>query len=161
MSKEDYTGLLSKWYHVAVSSMLRLNKNYSPEFIAEKLQITKAEVEESIQFLIENKYIIRTGENGFFANDSLYKIESPVPVELIQNTHTSFAKLAANSIKKIPIEKRKYLSSVITVEKKYIAEARADIEEFFNKFANKYSCSDKADSVYCTGIQFFQLDTEE
>lgn len=150
---------ISHWYYPPVYTFATLNKYYTNKYIAKRLNITESEVAEAIQHLFKNNYIT-SDKYPFSKSDKLYKIESKTPSVLIQDTHTKLASLSIKALKVQPIENRKYMSAVLVLDKKNLQNARNDIENFFLAFTKKYSHEAGADSVYCAGLQFFQLDSD-
>jgi uncharacterized protein (TIGR02147 family) len=159
--RDEFHGLMQKWYYLALIELLTIGSHYSNEFISEKLGIPENEIASAIEHLCEHKYVIRTKDGKYEKSNSLLKVESNTPSTMIQNYHIEMSAMAKRALQTQPIQNRKFLTSVISFEKKYLAEARVELENFIMQFTKKYISTENADSVYCAGLQFFEIDHQE
>lgn len=162
--KSNFQGILSKWYYVPLLEILTLKKRPSNRSISQCLGCSLEELEEAITSLIKAGYLCTKSSakniSIFKKSNSFIKIESKTSATLIKNFHKRLIGLSTSAIDVQAIESRKYLSTVLTLRKDRVQEARVDLEEFSGKFNAKYAIEEKGDSVYGFNIQFFQLAEE-
>lgn len=154
--RENYAGILSKWYYPALIVMLPLNRYSTPQ-LASILGLSSEEVTAAALHLREQGYIERLDNGRWQRSAHFLKVESPSPVRLIRGFHQAVIGKSLTALDKQSIEQRKYLSTFFSVRKENIPEARRELEEFNEAFLKKYT-SQEADAVYGFSVQLFQLE---
>lgn len=156
--QESHLGVLSQWYYLALAEMLTLKNPPASEEMARVLGLELSALEAAMAYLAGKGFIVR-GKNGRWAKSSPFiHVESTTPAQSIRRYHQKLITRALGAIDSQPIADRKYLTSVFSVKKESIEEARQELERFNNEFLHKYTSPTEADSVYCFALQLFQID---
>ena len=156
--RENYLSVLSQWYYLALAEMLTLKNAPTPEELMKILDLTLPALEAAIAHLATKGFIVR-GKNGQWVKSSPFiHVESSTPAESIRRYHQKMINRGLSAIDRQPIADRKYLTTVFSVKKDNIEEARKELERFNNEFLHKYTSPTEGDSVYCFALQLFQFD---
>jgi uncharacterized protein (TIGR02147 family) len=155
---EEDLHLLSRWFYPAV---LEVVTNYGSKMsvaqISERLRITKAQAEEALGYLLENK-IIQKKSSGFAASRKHLKATGASPSEVIRSWHQQVLDLSKNALERQSVQKRKYLTSVFGLDSSRIEEARKWLASSHQQFLEEFAMQPVADKVYAFSSQLFQID---
>ena len=155
--KENYSGILSNWYYIALIELLVLKQTPDINEISKILKISKEEVEAAISHLSVLGYISRLNQGRWKKSSEFLKVESKSPSKVIKEYHAVFLNRAKELGLHQPIENRKHLSSIFGVKKEKIEEARRELEKFNQEFLEKFASEGDADMVYALGLQLFRI----
>ena len=151
---------LEKWYYVAIRELARLPEfNLTPAWIREQLlfKVTKSQVQEALDFLVENKYLkvdnkgrVERPEKPIRCHQGVYRLS-------MSQFHRQVLELAAESIHEVSREKRHLLSHTMAIPQSKFAQVRAVLDEALAKIEALTGEAAKADSVYQVSLMSFPL----
>lgn len=157
---EDVIELYNHWYHFAILELYSVfpDENLTAEKAAALLRISVHEAGNAMERLYRVGFLVE--ENG----KTIRKVDHtmanvPVPTDSIRTFHRQVLALASEAISTQPINKRKFISSVFSMDSSRIAECREFLERAHAEFIAKYEESEKPDSVHCVALQLFRIDT--
>ncbi len=159
----DQVEILSHWYYPAILELISINKGFVrvPKFAAQ-LGVTAADVRKAIKCLLRSKILIHSSAKHLSRNESYLSLDSDIPNEVLRSFHKQVLERAKVSIDRQPVEKRKYLTSILSFEAGRAQEARKWLDETYQTFLDEFGADEttkRTDSVYAFGLQFFQLDS--
>lgn len=157
MDNEQFN-LLQDWYILPVFELVSNGQNIKS--IGQSLYLKAEEVKKAIDLLLKHQYLILNDDKTYSKFNNHIKFESPVSADVIKNYHRSFLDLSSKKLYFVPQEKRKYLTSTITIPQDRIPEARNELESFLTNFITKYSKNAEASEVYTLALQFYNLSEE-
>lgn len=155
--ENDFDGLLSKWFYLPLIELLCLGKMCSSYELSQVFRVSDVEIEEAIGLLEKLGYIKKKPQGDWEKREPYLSFDSKKPSQQIRNFHHKFLHLADEALEQQTVENRKFISGVMSFNKKMLPEARQEIELFKNKFLKKYTTPHSADSVYCFTMQYFEL----
>lgn len=156
--RESHLGVLSQWYYLALAEMLTLKNAPTSEELAKILGLNLSSIEAATAHLADKGFIVRSKSGRWVKSSPFIHVESSTPAESIRRYHQKLIARGLGAIDSQPIADRKYLTTVFSVKKESIEEARRELERFNNEFLHKYTSPTEADSVYCFALQLFQFD---
>lgn len=154
VNPED-SALLQEWYVLPVFELLCSGR--SVEEISKSLDLKADTIDKTITMLVDNNYL-KMGESGKkYKFQEHIKFESPTSAANIKNYHNKFLELSSKKLFTVPLERRKFLTSTLTIDSSDIEEARSELEKFLTGFVNKYSKAEDENDVYTLALQFYPL----
>lgn len=156
--RENYSDLLSRWYYLPLIELLTIKNGSNLSLILQTLGISLQEVTAAIDILVRLGHIRKTEDGSWKKSKPFLKIESVTLSKCIRDFHAKFLEKAGTALRSQPIEKRKYLSTVLGIKKENIESARKELESFNQKFLEKFVSEDAAEVVYCFSMQLYQLE---
>lgn len=157
MNTEQFN-LLQEWYILPVFELLC--RGGTIKSAAQSIYLRVEEVEAALDLLVKNHYVVINEDGSYSKFIDHIKFESPVSAEKIKSYHKNFLELSAKKLYFVPQDKRKFLTSTITIAENRIPEARIELESFLSTFIAKYSKDEVAADVYTLAIQFYNLSEE-
>jgi uncharacterized protein (TIGR02147 family) len=153
--------LLSRWFYPAVLEIVtNYGKKMTASQISSRLRISKAQAEEALGYLQENKMILKT-KTGYAANRKHLKATGVSPSSVIRSWHQQVIDLSKIALERQPVQKRKYLTSVFGLDSTRVDEARKWLANAHQQFLDEFATQPTTDSVYAFSNQFFQIDDGE
>lgn len=121
---EDQFQVISDWYHSAIMELaLVKGQKSAPEWIANKLGISKLEVEMALKRL--ERLGLLTKRNGKLSRKTKpVKTTTDIPSSAIRKHHKQIFEMAKVSIENDPVDKRHFWSIVMAINPKQIPKAK-------------------------------------
>lgn len=153
----DNFKVISDWYHFAIME-LTLVQNFRSDtlWIAKVLGISQYEAAQAIDRLL-NLELLEIEKGKLKLTGQFFAGGAGTPSEAIRKFHTQFLEKAQKALVFQSVQERDFSAVILAVDSSRVDEARQDIKKFRNKFDKKFSASDRKDSVYGLGIQFFKM----
>ncbi|MBX7232726.1 MAG: TIGR02147 family protein [Bdellovibrionales bacterium] len=158
--KSDEISLVSHWQNFALRELLRLpDQDHSPEALAQRLNIKKSLVHQSLKNL-EKLNLIEFKSQRWHAVDSNYTTTCDIPSQHIQNYNLQVLDQAKKALKEQTVDERDYSTLTVAIPKKMIPLLKEKIKLFrreFNKACEEELISQGGDEVYSLAIQFYRV----
>jgi uncharacterized protein (TIGR02147 family) len=153
-------GIHSKWLHAIVFELVNIsNYELTVANVARSLRgiATKAEIEESIDFLIKRGFVEETASPGIFRQRSIefVPINDVRQIDL-QRNHMRYLELAKHKINE-ELEKREFQGLTIAVPTRRIPEAKKMLRDFFAEFRKEFGNYKDNDTVIRLQAALFHL----
>lgn len=153
----DAFAAISDWVHFAILELFAHKEFRSDSiWIANSLKISPMDAQEALQRLLRLG-MIRQEEGRFVLSQTHSEVKPKTPSEAIKNFHRQILGKALQTLDQQPMEKREFITSMMSFNQSNIQEAKHDLQAFVKNFSEKYSASNHADDVYCLSTQFFSL----
>jgi len=155
----DGNRLLSKWYYLAVKSLVSTkNFNPNPVSISKNLRdlITPEEAIDALETLLEIGLIEKDGTR-YKSLDSHLKTKDETISLYIKNLHKQLLDLGSNIIDFVPQEEREFRAITIDVPASAIPLIKEKIKFFFKEIVNVSDSKELSEEVCQLNVQFFKL----
>jgi uncharacterized protein (TIGR02147 family) len=150
---DDVFYAIADWQHFAILSLMETDGfEGTPEWVAERLNITKAQARESIERLQRLRLIVV--QNGKWSRHNP-NISTGTDVESIalKISHRQSIEQAIACLDEVPLELRDITSMTMAVDIKRIKEVKAMIKRFRHEVCAFLESGDSKDEVYNINIQ--------
>jgi len=151
------------WYHFALLELTHvLGFQSSIEWSAKKLKIPLEMVKSSHSRLV-NMGLLEIDRDGKWI-DTNKDLATPdgFSFSYLRKFHRQLMEKAILALEEQSVEERDITSLMVSIDSSRLPEARKRIRDFRNEFIKEFNSEDeKKDSVYCLGIQLFNLTTKE
>lgn len=145
-----------RWYYFAVLSLAGLEHNLAdPEWIAQRLGITKKEAIEGLNVVLSSGFVqIKNGhmirrEKNFTSSNNISK-------NSIKDYHRQILELAGQSLRKVPVDQR-YITSVnVKTSKEKFTKATGMIHRFQRQLV-RYLESGSSSELFVLNLSLFPL----
>lgn len=153
----DSFKVISEWYHLAILELTEL-ENFQPhvEWIARRLEISPIVVDQAIQRL-ERLGLLEVTSSSIKATGDFTAVGNGLPSEAIRKFHRQIIEKALAAIDLQNLENREVSSTVFSIQKNDLSEAKRELLKFRRSFAKKFTSTASKDKVYCLAMQFFDL----
>jgi uncharacterized protein (TIGR02147 family) len=158
----DSFEVISVWYHCAILELTYLKKfNSDSSWISTQLGISKFMVEQAIGRM-ERLGLLTISKSGKVSRTAEF-IATPtgIPNKALRSFHKQILEKAIQAIDLQHVDERDVTSTVMAIDRTKMNEAKQDLKHFRRKFMKKYGTSTNQNAVYCLGMQFFNLSTNE
>ena len=153
----DHFALISEWYHYAILELsLCIRAPLTPLLISRRLGISKGQSREAIDRLLRLGLLARDSNGRIRKTSDKLRTPSDIPSHALRSHHSQLMDKAKQALASQPVEQRDITSITLSISKKAVAEAKAEIRKFRRKMATLLS-DQNPDSVYQLNIQFFEL----
>jgi uncharacterized protein (TIGR02147 family) len=150
--------LISKWFYPAVLELVSVRHGeIDAEHIAERLNISVSQATDALDRLCA-RGALKKLKKGYARVKRYLDVDSVTPAPVVRNFHRQMLNLAADEIEFQPIERRKYLSTVLSFDEAQLQRAREWLTRMQKEFVEEFGTFKTSTSVYGFGIQLFQLD---
>lgn len=154
----DHFKIISDWYHFAIMELTLIDGfNQEPRWIARTLGIKEIEVKMALERLLKLEMLEQDTKGNLKLSGQFFADPGGVPSDAIRTFHRQLLMKAAESLDYQALEERDISSMIMAINQEDLSEAKADIKKFREEFDAKYSNTKKKTSVYCLGIQFYNL----
>jgi len=153
----DTFSLISDWYHFAILELVNVKGfENSSQWVAKKLSITQAQASLAVERLCRMGML--NWQNGkLTAAEPTTATPTDVPSQAIRKYQTELIKKSLIAIETQNVHERDITSTMISIKKESLVEAKQLIKEFRRNFARMIEKQDKADAVYSLNVQFINL----
>jgi len=157
--REDQLAVTIEWFHLAIVQLM-YTKDFKldAQWIADRMGLTKANVEDSLERL-QRVGLISIANGKVELNRGAYTTAPEIPSEAIRKGHVNMLQHVAKTFADVPLEKRDISSLTVAIDSRNIAEAKKLIREFRFKLATLISEGTR-DEVYALNIQLCPLTQE-
>jgi uncharacterized protein (TIGR02147 family) len=153
----DAFRVISDWHHLAILELTYLDhfKNDST-LIGKTLGISPSVVESAIDRL-KKVGLIKEKAGNLVATEDFSAIGDDKPSLAVKNFHKQIMERALSALFVQSFEERDFSSVVMAISKSKLPQAKDLIRKFKKEFSTLVTDTTSKDSVYCLGIQFFDL----
>lgn len=151
---------LSKWYYVAIRELVLLNEfQIDPAWIQSRLghKLSKQEIEEAVQFLIEHKFIVQNAEGKWTHDKTDLDCKEGIFKISLGEFHRQMLTLAGIAIEKTPRDQRYILGHTVAISPQDFEKIRAILEESVMKLKDLNHSKETRSDVYHIEIAAFPL----
>lgn len=153
----EYFKVIADWFHFAILELTYLQdfENSTP-WMAAKLGITKAEVITAVERM--KKLGLLTEKDGKLVDTFKFlATPSDIPSVALRKFNAQLMKKAIEALNEQDVLQREISSNIFSVDKAKLPEFKDRIREFRRDMERFGSEAQDKNSVYCLGIQFFEL----
>ena len=129
-------------------------------WIAETLGITQIETSIAIERLIKLDLLECNSIGQYNLTGHVYVDPKGTPSQALRQFHRQLMEKASLAMDFQKLDERDMSSMILTVDEADIPRAKEEIKKFRTKFDADFSKGQKKTSLYCLGIQFFNLRTK-
>lgn len=153
----DAFQVISEWYHLAILELVGIaGAPRDEKGIARRLALPKVLVEEAVARLLRLGLLEKTS-TGFRATEEFLSSGNQVPSLAIRNFHGQILNKAMQALDFQSVQEREFSSTIFSIDRDRLGEAKADLRRLRLDFANKFTATQKQNDVYCLSIQLFSL----
>ena len=147
----------SDWYHYGILALLR-TKNFKPcsRWIAQRLGISKLEIEEAMDRMVRLQVLEKTDE-GWQRKIGTIKTTEDIPSAALKKAHMETLERAILSLDDVPVQERDLSSVTIACNPNRLAEAKDRIRKFRRELADFLESSEDKTEVYELSLQLVPL----
>lgn len=154
---DDRYRIVADWHHFAILSLMELTDfESSTEWIAKKLGLPKALVNESLERLERAGIVDRTQTPWKVQSANLRTTDGGASVAL-QEFHIKNLEMAIEKLTTVPVEDRDFSAITVAIDKAKLPFAKGMIRDFRRKLTSLLEAGDIKNEVYRLSIQFFPL----
>ncbi|RYZ76287.1 MAG: TIGR02147 family protein [Proteobacteria bacterium] len=149
--------VLNRWYALPLAEYLSQAKPLSVAAVAEKLNISADDAYRTVKEMKLAGLLEEKANNCWIKKAEFFLFESPQnKSSLIRTFHKQYLLRASEALEQQQITKRKYLTSVFSIDAQDLEEARTELENFSAKFLAKFS-KPSAREVYVMSMQLYDV----
>ena len=153
----DAFKIISDWHHLAILELTYLDEfKNDVKWISKTLGISPAAVETAIERL-KKAGLLKEKSGKLVATEDFSAIGEDKPSHAIKNFHKQIMERALSALFVQSLEERDFSSVMMAIHQSKLPQAKELIRKFKKEFAALVTDTDSKDSVYCLGIQFFNL----
>ena len=157
----DQFSVIGDWVPFAILSLIKtkgfVNK---PSWIAKRLGVSEAKVEQALNSLLRLELIRATSKGGLERTKKNLTTTDDVASLAIRKAHIQNLELAQNAIQTVSVEDRDFTSITMAIKKSRLKEAKEIVRAFRDQLADFLTAKD-ADEVYRLSIQLFPMTVQE
>lgn len=155
--EQDQFNLIADWYHGAILELTHVQGFKSTiADVSELLSISESAAQEAVDRLFRLKLLKEEG-GRWQATNEFSEIGSVQPSEAIQKFHKQLIRKGYQSIRRQKLEERELSSGIFAIKTSDLAAAKKELQEFKERFIQRYGEGENKDSVYGLSLQFFNL----
>ncbi|MFS4458611.1 TIGR02147 family protein [Bdellovibrio sp. HCB2-146] len=154
--QEREIAMITGWENYAILSLMKTQDFRSEsEWIADRLGITKSQVEKSLGTM-ESLGIIKKNSLGYVRTSESFQTMSEIPSRHLRQVHHNELAKALEVMENTPVSVRSFSSATMPVNLNRLAEAKKMILEFQNSLMQFLEQGEKTE-VYNFNMQLFPL----
>jgi uncharacterized protein (TIGR02147 family) len=154
--------IIRDWYYFAILELTELKSfKAEPSWIAKRLKISKSEVKNAIQALLDFGLLREDPQKGYVQTHIDLAVGTGLPSRDLREHHSQILQKGDQALQEIPVEQRDFSAITMAVDSSQLLEARQWIKEFRRRFCKDLQKKPDKNRVYCLAIQFFPLDQED
>ena len=155
--EEQQFELLSDWrYYVILEALQLKDCEPSAQGIADRTGFRLSVVRELLKQLDRHQLIEWNGEKVTSRLDFV-RVQPKAPSQVMRAFHKELMKKGEREIDLQSWDRREYSSTIFSLKKSELEEAKSFLREMRQVFAKKFSRSNEKDEIYCLSMQFFSL----
>ena len=149
---------LESWKNPVVRELAPMMKGAKPLELARACypEVTAMEVRETLDFLVKNNFLKKTGEDSFEQSEKAVSGISEVLQMGIRSMHREMGNLAVKSLE-LPINERNFGGVTMGISQKTYGRIVKELEECRRRIIAIANEDDEADQVYRVNLQMFPL----
>lgn len=153
----EYFKVIEDWFHFAILELTYLaDFEISEAWMSKKLGITKTEVKVALERMI--RLGLLTEKDGKLIDTFKFlATPSDVPSVALRKFNAQLMKKATEALHEQDVNEREISSNIFSVDKSRMPEFKDRIREFRRDMERFASESKDKTSVYCLGLQFYEL----
>ena len=153
----EYFKVIADWYHFAILELTYVDGFQSDAaWVARSLKIDTEVAQEAIDRMVKLELlIVKEGS----LKDAFKFLATPndIPSESLKKFNVQLMKKAMESIYEQEVDNREYASNIFSFNKEQLPMVKQKLRDFRRELELEASKPKKKDSVYCLGMQFFEL----
>lgn len=159
----DSFSLIHEWYHFALLELTHVKGfESSVEYVSNVLKVPQEKVRDSVERLINMGLMDISADGKWIDTQADLATPDGFSFSYLRKFHRQLIEKAILALEEQPIEKRDITSLLVSIDSERVPEARKRIRDFRNEFIKDFNnVSENKDSVYCLGIQLFDLTQKE
>jgi len=150
----------SKWYHVVIRELaccIDWNENHEVLAKAVRPPITVRQARESIQFLLDSGFLIRTSEGSYRQSNPAITSGTEVTSFAVRKFNQLMANRGAEAVDTMTPDERDIRSMVIGISPRSYKLIKDEMREFLDRIVRIVHDDKSAQIVYNMNIQLFPL----
>ncbi|HEX4926067.1 MAG TPA: DUF4423 domain-containing protein, partial [Bdellovibrionales bacterium] len=156
----DTVELLGNWEYFAILSLLETKGfRYSPEAVADRLQLNRASVVEAMKLLLRVG-LLKEHANGYMPTHKNVTTTHDVPSAALRRVHRQTIEKALGAIEGQTVEERDFSGMTMAIARKKLPQAKQLIRKFRREMSALLEDGDRTD-VYRLNIQLFSLESKK
>lgn len=153
----DAFKIISDWHHLAILELTYLDEFTNDiKWISKTLGISPTAVETAIERL-KKVGLLKEKAGKLTSTEDFSSIGEDKPSHAIKNFHKQVMERALSALFVQNFEERDFSSVVMAIHQSKLPQAKELIRKFKKEFGELVTNSVSKDSVYCLGVQFFNL----
>lgn len=157
LTEEKHYSVIAEWEYYAFLNLIEtIDFNNDRRWIARRLSVNIERVEKVINDLLELELIDQDDEGCFYRTARELNTTQDVFSKALRKSHKEILEIAKNKIDEIPIERRFFSNSTISVDVKNINMAKELIRDFRDKLSKVLENGERAE-VYNLSLNLFPL----
>ena len=157
----EYFKVIAEWYHFAILELTYLTTfQNDEEWMAGMLGISALEVKEAVQRM-KTLELIREENGKLIDAFKFLATPSDVPSDSLKKFNSQLILKALAAINEQDVDKREIASNIFSLNRNSIPMIKEKLRTFRRELELEVSREKDKDSVYCLGMQFYELTKEE
>lgn len=154
---DEISDIFSDWRYLAILEFIEIEgAALEPAVIARRLQWDLTSVHAAFDRLATARLI--SMRDGAWIRDSRFiKLQSSIPSALLRRFHKSMLARASDAIEKQPVNNRKALSMVLSINRDDLQEARQFLDQMTALFMQKFANVPAPNSVYGLSLHLSEI----
>lgn len=157
---QEHFSSIADWYHHAISELITLDETITHQEISKALNVEIAKINTAMDRLIKLRVIEKTVK-GHKVSSHNRGTSSDIPSDAIKRLNKQFLSKASEEIYRQDVDNRDYSIIFFGFNKDQLKLAKERIRDFRRSFMKEFESSIGKDSVYCMGVQLFELTDKE
>ena len=155
----DAFHVVSDWHHFALLELLTVDKTSQDiKYLAKRLGVEPLIVEEAIRRLCDLKMLEKKSNGQLAPTDDFTGVGDQVPSAAIRKFHRQILEKALTALEFHPMEERQFASTVMSVAKVELPQAKEMLNKFRRSFSKRFGESPvEKDGVFCLSLQFVNM----
>lgn len=155
----EYFKTISDWHYFAIIELTEVSDFKSDaEWIAKRLGISTATVQESIERLLKLELIEEDKKGNLKKTYDFKATPSGIPSRALKLHHQQMMKKAESALFDLDISETDFSSITFSLNSKDLSWAREELKKFRRELTKKMSSNKNKDRLYDLSIQLFPLD---
>lgn len=155
LSQDEYTLIAQPKHYYILALLETSNRRQTTDWMARRLGVSEAEIQEMIDRLIDMKLIRREGNGRLKTSPGGVTTTHDVPSEVIRESHRAVILDSLDRLRDEPVDKRDFTSITMAANPKNLAAAKRLTSEYRRRLC-KLLESGKKSEVYTLNIQLFR-----
>lgn len=154
----NQAAMMSDWIHYAILSLLSIEGFcWEPDWIAERLGISKSKAQVCMKRIDELDLIERTPEGKYIQKSQRVVVDNQQAFDAGKKFNMGMLKKAKESMDRCEFEHRSVTSTTFTLNPKYLPFAIEEIKRFRHRLSDQLESMGTQKEVYSLCVQLFPL----
>lgn len=156
----EYFKVISDWWHFAILELTHIEDfQYDIYWMSQVLNLDELVVEQAIERLL--KLGLAKEENNSLVDVFVsLNTTNDIPSGDLKKYHVQLMQKAMKAVYDQDVENREYSSTVLSINKEELPALKKHLRQFQREVCDKTDAMENKNSVYCLGIQLYELSEE-